>query len=146
MEKENNTLLALIAVLLFSAVGFVLKSFLNKSLTNMTQTGILGDILNFIKSPGLFDGLLWLIVCIVIYFGTGYAFAHSQKTGPISLTFFLLWLFTIIGLIVGGIFWSLIEGNNVSLNLDLFIGLMAASMSFSICPALASALGISNKE
>ena len=146
MAKENNTLLALVAVLLFSAIGIIVKELVEDFLTGMNNSGIVGDILTFIKQPGLFEGLLWLVVCIVIYFGTGMAFAKGQPVGPISILFLLLWLFTNLGLIFGGILWVLIGGTQVSLNLDLLIALMVAALPVSLGPSFAAALGISNKE
>lgn len=146
MAKENNTLLALVAVLLFSAIGIIIKQFIEGTLTGMNETGIVGDILKFIKTPGLFAGLLWLLVCVVCYFGTAAAFSEGTQVGPISVLFLLLWLFTNLGLIVGWIGWLIIDGQSISLDLDFFVNNMTLNLSFSLAPSFAAALGISNKN
>ena len=144
MAKENNKLIALIAVMVFAAIGIVLSNFLEEFLNGFNSTGIVGDIIKIIKSPGLLAGLLWLIVCIVCYIGVGKAFAEGKKIGPISLMFLLLWLFTNLGLIIGQIVWFLIKGQSISLTLDGIVAILVLNMALSLGPSFAAALGISN--
>ena len=145
MAKENNTLLALVAVLLFSAIGYVIKEFLDDTISGMNETGIVGEILDIIKTPGLLAGLLWLVLCIIIYYGAGSAFSSGENIGPISLTFLLLWLFTNLGILIGIILWQLIQGGSVNLDLNVLVDSLIFNLTLSLGPAFASALGISNK-
>lgn len=147
-EKNNNKILALVAVMLFAALGLVLSELLRKVVDDASTSsdGLLGDVLSIIGSEGLLEGLLWLFICFVVYFGVGRVFQHGEKITPLSVLFILLWLFTNFGLIIGNVVWMLISGANVVLDLDSIVALLVAKLEISLGPAFAAALGIANKD
>lgn len=145
MAEKNNKFVAFVAVLLFAAIGFIIIGFLNDTISKMTATGLVKDILNAIKTPGLLEGLLWLVVCIIVYIGVRKVVSSGEKIGPISLWFLIIWIGAVIGLVVGYVIWFLIQGNQLTIDLNTIIGWIFVNLTLSLGPAFAAALGISNK-
>ena len=146
MAEKNSKFVAFVAVLLFAAVGLLVMLFINNILTTMSATGLVKDILNAITTPGLLEGLLWLLVCIVVYIGVGKVIGKGgEKISPISLWFLFLWIGAVLGLFVGTLIWALIQGSQVTIDLNTLIGYLFQYLAFSLGPAFAAALGISNK-
>ena len=107
MAEKNSKLIAMIAVMLFTAIGIVIAYFLNQIITDYNATGVMLDIKNVLtdNQNGLLYGLLWLVVCIVAYLGVSKVYS-GEEVGPISLFFLLLWLSAVIGLFIGNTFLS----------------------------------------
>ena len=145
MAEKNSKMVAFVAVLIFAAIGLIVLFILNDFIKNMNATGVIGDIVNAISTPGLLEGLLWLVVCIVIYIGVGKMVSSGEKIGPISLWFLLLWIGAALGLFVGTALWALLQGGSVTLDLNTVIGWFFVYLPFSLGPAFAAALSISNK-
>lgn len=145
MAEKNSKIVAMIAVMLFTAIGVVLAYFLGKLITDFSATGILADIKNILLTNSLLLGLLWLLVCIVTYIGVTKVYS-GEKLGPLSLFFFLLWLSAVIGLFMGNIIYTLLNDQGVSFDLDLIINSITLNLPISLGPAFAAALGISNNS
>ena len=110
----------------------------------MSSTGIISDIVDFLSEPGLFDGILWIIISFIVYFGIGFAFPDGDKVGPFSPLLYLLWIFVNLGLVIGLILWTLI-GGSVTIDLDLIVASLYTNLVVSLGPTFAAALGIVNK-
>ena len=145
-ENRNNTFLGLIAVLLFSSVGVVLSEFIVDIFMDlqMNSMGLIKDIVDFLSEPGLRDGILWIIISFIVYFGIGLAFPDGAKVGPFSPLLYMLWIFVNLGLVIGLILWNLI-GGGVTINLDLLVTALYNKLVISLGPTFAAALGIVNK-
>ncbi|MHA1990354.1 MAG: hypothetical protein ACW981_06035 [Candidatus Hodarchaeales archaeon] len=144
---QNNKLIVMIATLLFAAIGLVVSLLLSEVITDQaaSQTGIIGDILDFITTPGLLAGLIWLLICIIVFFGVKAVVDEGENVGPISLFFLLIWIGAVIGLVIGDIVWLLFKGNTVTLDFDLLINTFAFNLTLALGPSFAAALGVSNK-
>lgn len=146
-ENRNNTFLGLIAVLLFSSVGVVLSGFIVDIFMDlqMNSMGLIKDIVDFLSEPGLRDGILWIIISFIVYFGIGLAFPDGAKVGPFSSLLYMLWISVNLGLVIGLILWILIGGGGITTNLDLIVTALYNKLVFSLGPTFAAALGIVNK-
>ena len=146
-ENRNNTILGLIAVLLFAAIGFVISTFIGDILTDQAAgaSGILKDILDALTQPGLLQGILWMVISVIVYFGVGMAFPDGAKVGVFSPLLYILWLFVNLGLVIGFIIWFLIQGGSVTLDLDQIVNSIYGNLVTSLGPTFAAALGIVNK-
>ena len=145
MAEKNSKFVAFVAVLLFTAIGFVLMFFLRDLINGMNATGIVKDFVDAIKTQGLLEGLLALVLCIVVYFGVGKAVSSGEKIGPLSLWFLFLWIGAVLGIFVGIIIWDLIQGGSVSFNLNTVVDTVYFWLAASLGPAFAAALSLSNK-
>ncbi|MHA2365045.1 MAG: hypothetical protein ACXAC7_13895 [Candidatus Hodarchaeales archaeon] len=146
-ESSNNKFLGLIAVMFFAAVGFILSKFLTDVMVDLqsSATGLVLDIVDFLSTPGMWAGIVWLVICIVVYFGVGFAFPDGESIGPFSPLLFLLWIFTNVGLIIGYILWFLIDGQTITIDLDFLVDAIFLNLVFSLAPTFAASLGIVNK-
>jgi hypothetical protein len=144
---QNNKLIVMIATLLFAAIGLILSLLISEVITDQaaSQTGIIGDILDFITTPGLLSGLIWLFLCIIVFYGVKTVVDEGENVGPISLFFLLIWLGAVIGLVIGDIVWLLFKGNTITLDFDLLVNTFAFNLTLALGPSFAAALGVSNK-
>ena len=80
MAEKNSKIIAMVAVMLFTAVGVVIAYFLGKLFLDFNATGVLADIKNIFtnNNSSLLIGLLWLVVCIVTYIGVGKVYSGEQ--------------------------------------------------------------------
>ena len=145
MAEKNSKFVALVAVLIFAAVGLVVMLYLNETISKMSGSGIIANILDLITTPGLLEGLLWLVLCVIVYIGVSKLVQHSEKIGPISLWFLILWIGAVLGLFVGNVIWFLIKGTAVTIDPNTLIQLLFNYLPYSLGPALAAALAFSNK-
>lgn len=147
MAEKNSKIIAMIAVMLFTAVGIVIAYFIGKAITDYNATGVMLDIKNVLtdNQDGLLLGLLWLVVCIITYLGVSKVYS-GEEVGPISLFFLLLWLSAVIGLFIGNVIVALLEDQTVSFDLDLIIKSLTTNLVIPLIPALAAALSISNSH
>lgn len=145
MAQNNSKLIAMIAVMLFTAIGIVIAYFLTKLILDYNATGVLANIKDILtnNNNGLLLGLLWLIVCIITYIGVSKVYS-GEKVGILSLFFFLLWFSAVIGLFIGNVLWALIDNQTVTFNLDFIINSITTNLVISLIPTLAAALSISN--
>lgn len=145
MAEKNNKLIAMIAVMIFTAIGVVIAYYLGKIILDFNATGVLANIKDLLtnNNAGLLLGLLWLVVCIITYIGVDKVYA-GESVGIISLLFFLLWLAAVIGLFFGNVLVSLLSNQTVTFNLDLIVNSITTNLVISLSPALAAALSISN--
>ena len=88
-------------------------------------------------------GLLFLLVCIITYFGVAKVYG-GETVGPISLLFLILWLAAVIGLFIGQVIWALFQNLTVTFDLDFIINSLFINLPISLGPAFAAALSISN--
>lgn len=145
MAEKNSKFVAFVAVLLFAAVGLLIMLFIEKTLQGMSATGLVKNILDAIETPGLLEGLLWLLLCIIVYIGVGKVVSSGEKIGPISIWFLFIWIGAVIGLFIGTILWFLINGGALTLDLNTIIGWLFQYLTLSLGPAFAAALAISNR-
>ena len=147
MAEKNSKLVAMIAVMLFTAIGVFIAYFLGKVVADYQATGVLQDIKKLLtdNNSSLLLGLLWLVVCIITYIGVTKVYS-GDKIGPISLFFFLLWLSAVIGLFIGNVLWALFDNQTVTFNLDFIISSLTNGLPISLGPTFAAALGISNSD
>lgn len=142
---DNNKLIVAIAALIFAAIGVIVASLLTDVLLDQaaSQTGVIKDFLDILTEPTLLNGIIWLIVCILLFYGVKQVVDEREDVGPISIFFLLIWLGVVIGLLIGNIAWSLIQGNTLTLDLDTIIAAM--SLFTALGPSFAAALGIATK-
>ena len=147
MAEKNNKLVAMIAVMLFTAIGVLIAYFLAKVVFDFNATGVLQDIKNILtdNNSSLLIGLLWLVICIITYIGVSKVYS-GETVGPLSLFFFLLWLSAVIGLFIGNVLWALFDNQTVTFNLDFMIKSLTNNLVISLGPAFAAALSISNSK
>lgn len=143
---NNSKIVAMIGVVIFTTLGIVIAHLLENALLNFKTTGFLLSIKDFLQTPGLIDGLFWLVVCILVYIGIGRVYSKHIKKGPISLLFSLLLISAVFGLFIGNIIWTLISSNSVTITLDLMINSLFLNFENSLGPAFAGTLGISNNN
>ena len=145
---ENNKLLVSVGVMIFAAIAMLIILFLQKLVgdTYSSSSGTMKQVLEpLITNPNLLLGILWLIACIIVYFGVGYLIKTGEHIGPISLFFLLLWIFTVIGLFIGNVLWTLINGSGVNLTVDIIVSDLLFTLIYALGPSFAGALSISNK-
>lgn len=145
MAIKNSKVIGFIAVLSFSAIGLIIMLILQQIIGKMTGTGLIGGIINFIHTNGLVSSLIWLIVCIIVYFGVARVVENGEKINPFSLFFLILLLGSIIGLFIGNIVTNLVEGFQVILSLDYIFSAIFSYSIFSLGISFSAALAITNK-
>lgn len=147
MAEKNSKIVAMIAVMLFTAIGAVVAYYLGKIILDFQATGVLADVKNLLTNnqAGLLIALLWLVICIITYIGVGKVYG-GESVGILSLLFFLLWLSAVIGLFIGNLLVSLLDNQTVTFNLDLIVNSITNNLVISLIPALAAALSISNSS
>ena len=141
---KNSKFIAMIGVMTFTILGIIIANFLKNFIVNFNSTGLLASIEDFLLTPGLIDGLFWLLVCILVYIGIGKISSKNSKVGPISILFLLLWISAVIGLFIGNIIWELFSNKSVLINLDFIVKSLFLNLEKSLGPAFAGTLGLSN--
>ena len=141
---KNSKFIAMIGVMTFTILGIIIANFLKNFIVNFNSTGLLASIEDFLLTPGLIDGLFWLLVCILVYIGIGKISSKNSKVGPISILFLLLWISAVIGLFIGNIIWELFSNKSVLINLDFIVKSLFLNLEKSLGTAFAVTLGISN--
>ena len=142
---QNNKIIVMIATLLFAAIGLIVSLFLSEILVEQaaSQTGSIKDLLDILTEPNTLSGLVWLIICVICFYGVKQVIDEGENVGPISVYFLLIWIGAIIGILIGNIVWLLIKGQQITLDLDTLIA--STSLIFSLAPSFAAALGVSTK-
>ena len=146
---NNNKFLVALGVMIFAAIAYIIIYLLQNLIQNTynSSSGLLQQVLEpLYKNTNLLYGLLWLVACIIVYYGVGYLVHSGEHIGPISLFYLLLWIFTVIGLFIGVELWTLINGGTVTLTLDSITQALFGILVLALGPSFAAALSISNKS
>ncbi|OLS21318.1 MAG: hypothetical protein HeimC3_36350 [Candidatus Heimdallarchaeota archaeon LC_3] len=146
---KNNKIIVMIATLLFAAVGLIISNLIQDIITDQASSqneGIIKEFFDLITTPGLLSGLIWLLLCIIVFYGVRMVVDEGENVGPISLFFLLIWLGAVIGLVIGEIVWILFKGSSIILDLDLLIDTFAFNLTLALGPSFAAALGVTTKN
>lgn len=141
---NSNKFLAMSGMIIFTAFGILIAHVLENMITGINSNGIPKEFKNFILTPGLIDGLFWLVVCILVYLGIQRIYSKKTNVRPISLFFLLLWLSAVFGLFLGNLIWILFSNKSVTIDLNLIINSLFLNLENSLGPAFAGTLGMAN--
>jgi hypothetical protein len=120
-----------IVVLVASAIGWLLAQFVNSILT-IDFAG--GNIV-----PAFF----WFLIAITCFFVAGSVKKEKEGSfGLISLDFFVTWMFSTIGVILGALAWILIDTESLSVNFDQISAFFFFFLPLTIGTTLAASLGL----
>ncbi|MHA1969968.1 MAG: hypothetical protein ACW964_19510 [Candidatus Hodarchaeales archaeon] len=141
--KGNEKLAVFVGTFVFVLIGFILSFVVSDVLADMFNN--LG-ILTPIQTGALVFALTWFLVCFLTYWGSTRWLEEGEKTGIISLMFFILWIIATFAIVIGFIVKTLLEGSAATITLDSLLNGFFVWLLWALSPAISALLGISNKS
>ena len=142
MMKGNEKLAVYVGTFVFVLLGYILSFFISDILSDIIND--LG-ILTTIQATDLVFALTWFIVCFLTYWGSTRWLEEGERSGILSLMFFILWIISSFAIVIGYIVKVLLEGNAAIITLDGLLDQFFVWLLWALSPAIAALLGVSNK-
>ncbi|MFV2013865.1 MAG: hypothetical protein ACC656_00415 [Candidatus Heimdallarchaeota archaeon] len=124
---------------LTTGIGYALGQLLNREIDINELGG-----LNQLQIAGLINGLVWFIVCFVVYFGS--TKLEAKKFSLISPSFFITWFFVAMGIVLGFILDLVIQGGTVTIDGDLIKNAIFLQLAIALGPTAAASMGLGDKD
>ncbi len=142
MKNDNSLILVGLGIFLFTMIGVIVGFFFIDILkpTQPTEGLLAGQ-----RFSSVISALIWLLVCVVTFFGTGKIIKEGERIG-LSLTLLVIWIFCTAGVLVGTLAWLLYQGGSLTIDLDLLLDSWFSYLASSLAPTFSAALAISNKR
>ncbi|MHA2226951.1 MAG: hypothetical protein ACXAC8_17180 [Candidatus Hodarchaeales archaeon] len=142
--KGSQKMGVYVGTFIFVIVGYIVS---------LIVSDILADVLSTMSIPFLTPGrtvsiilaIGWFLICFLTYFGSTRWLEGGEKTGILSLFFFILWFVASLATVIAFIANVLIKGGAATINLDLLLDQFFLAMPFAVGPTVAALLGVSNK-
>jgi len=142
--KGNEKIAVYLGTFIFIIIGYIVALIASDILFDVfTDLNI--DILTPDRIVSIVLAIGWFLICLLTYFGSTRWLEEGEKTGILSLFFFILWLIASIATVIAYIVKVLLEGNAAIIDLDLLLDQFFIAMPYAVGPTIAALLGVSNK-
>ncbi|OLS25763.1 MAG: hypothetical protein HeimC2_16980 [Candidatus Heimdallarchaeota archaeon LC_2] len=132
-------LIVFLIALITTAIGYALGQLLNREIDINELAG-----LNQLQITGLINGLVWFVVCFVVYFGS--TKLDEKKFALISPSFIITWFFVAMGIVLGVILDTIIQGDELTINGDLIKNAVFLNLTIALGPTAAASMGLNDKD
>ena len=132
-------LIVFLIAFLTTGIGYALGQWINREI-DINELGGLEPA----QIDGLIIGLVWFIVCFVVYFGS--TKLDEKKFALVSPNFFITWFFVSMGIILGYILDIIIQGNSVTIDGDLIKDAVFLNLAIALGPTGAASMGLNDKD
>ncbi|MHA2097435.1 MAG: hypothetical protein ACW99A_02005 [Candidatus Kariarchaeaceae archaeon] len=123
---------------LTTGIGYALGQLLEREIDINELAG-----LNATQINGLINGLVWFVVCFVVFFGS--TKLEEKKFSLVSPSFFLTWFFVAMGIILGSILDVIIQGDSVTINGNFVKNAVFLNLAIALGPTCAASMGLEEK-
>ena len=131
-------LIVFLIAFLTTGIGYAIGQFLNREIDFDLEA------LNPAQMIGLINGLVWFVVCFVVYFGA--TRLDENKFRLISPNFFITWFFVAMGLVFGVILDIIIQGDSITIDGDLVKNAVFLNLALALGPTAAASMGLNDKD
>ncbi len=142
--KGSDKMAVYVATFIFVIIGYLLYLVVRDILTPVF-TNLNIDILTPARIGLLVFAIAWFVVTFLTGWGSTKWLEEGQKTGIMSLFFFILWIIASFALVIAKIVELLLGGSSAVINLDIMLDGFFVSLPLALAPALAAILSVSNK-
>jgi len=132
-------LIVFLIALITTAIGYALGQLLNREIDINELAG-----LNQLQIVGLINGFVWFVVCFVVYFGS--TKLDEKKFALISPSFIITWFFVAMGIVLGVILDTIIQGDELTINGDLIKNAVFLNLAIALGPTAAASMGLNDKD
>ncbi|MCE7734967.1 MAG: hypothetical protein GPJ54_08830 [Candidatus Heimdallarchaeota archaeon] len=132
-------LIVFLIAFLTTGIGYALGQLLDREIDINELAG-----LNQFQIAGLINGLVWFVVCFVVYFGS--TKLDEKKFGLISPSFILTWFFVAMGIVLGTILDIIIQGDSVTIDGDLIKNAIFLNLAIALGPTASASMGLNDKD
>ncbi len=124
---------------LTTGLGYALGQLFNREIDINELVGLSQAQIN-----GLIEGLVWFIVCFVVYFGSSKL--NEKKFGLVSPSFFITWFFVAMGIVFGFILDIIIQGDSLTIDGDLIKDAIFLRLAIALGPTASASMGLNDKD
>ena len=119
-----------------SALGLFLANLINDNIEVDELAGLTPLQIN-----ELITGLMWFIVCLVVYFGSA-QIDNEKWFKLLSPSFFLTWVFVCAGIILGTILFLVYQDSSVTIDGDVVKNAFFSNLGISLGPTASASLDL----
>ncbi len=130
-------LIVFLIAFLTTGIGYALGQLLNREIDINELAG-----LDPAQIDGLINGLVWFVVCFVVYFGSSKL--DEKKFGLISPTFFITWFFVAMGIVFGYMLDVIIQGDSLTIDGEFIKEAVFTNLAIALGPTAAASMGLND--
>ncbi|MHA1994379.1 MAG: hypothetical protein ACW97Z_07555 [Candidatus Hodarchaeales archaeon] len=143
---ENNKMAYYVGTFVFVIVGYFIALFVQDLLYSNFPSEPILEIFTLARVSAIFSATVWFIFLFVVYWGSTLFIDSGERTGLISITFFITLLIATFGMVMAFIIFDLINTASTTINLDYILDSYFGVLKESLAPAVAATFGYSNKS
>lgn len=132
-------LIVFLIAFLTTGIGYALGQLLNREIDINELAG-----LNQFQIAGLINGLVWFVVCFIVYFGS--TKLDEKKFSLVSPSFLITWFFVAMGIVLGFILDIIIQGDSLTIDGDLIKNAVFLNLAIALGPTAAASMGLNDKD
>lgn len=123
-----------------AALGFFISGVVNDEISVDELAGLSPAEIN-----GLITGLLWFLVCFVVYLGTS-RLEEASWFKLLTPSFFITWAFVCGGIILGSILFLIYQDSSVTIDGDVISFAFFNNLAIALGPTASASLGIRKRD
>jgi hypothetical protein len=142
--KGSGKLSVYVATFIFVIVGYLVMQIVSDFLSDIFADLNI-DFLTPLRIGLIVLAIGWFLVSFLTYWGSTFWLEEGDKTGLLSLFFFIVWLFASLGILIAMMLHTMIQGQTLTLDLDNILNTFFIAMPLALAPTIGAILGVSNK-
>lgn len=132
-------LIVFLIAFLTTGIGYALGQWINREI-DINELGGLDPV----QIDGLIIGLVWFVVCFVVYFGS--TKLDEKRFALVSPNFFITWFFVAMGIVFGYILDVIIQGDTLTIDGDFIKEAVFTNLAIALGPTAAASMGLNDKS
>jgi hypothetical protein len=144
--KGSEKMAVYVGTFIFVIVGYIVSLIVSDILTDVFSSGVGLDFLTTPRLTWMIFAIGWLLVCILVNYGSTRWLEEGEKVGILSLFFLILWFIATLAIVIGFIIKILLEGDAATISLDGLLDELFVALFWALAPTIAALLGVSNKS